>query len=143
MKPIIILHRGNNIGRLLKYENHISDIRGLLHKKKNIEIDVWYIKNDFYLGHDKPLHRVSGRFLENHLLWCHAKNTEALYKMLENPNIHCFWHDKDKHAITSNGFIWQEGYSNLTNKTIVVDLSPQPNYNANCYGICCDYDKIS
>ena len=137
-RPIIIKHRNRRNGPG-KDDNYPASILISICEGHNVEIDVWLINNEFYLGHDAPSFKIDEKFLENHLLWCHAKNSEALFKMLDNPNIHCFWHDNDKHTITSNGFIWQAHYDDLTDKTVVVDLSPNPNFNANCYALCLDF----
>lgn len=138
MKPILISHRGNLNGSS-DFENSRENIKYLLNLGVFCEIDVWLINGDFFLGHDHPKELIRESFLENDRLFVHAKNTPALDKMLRNSKIHCFWHQKDSHVITSKGFIWQEGYHNLTDKTIVVDLSKNPDYNAKCYGICVDF----
>lgn len=138
-KPYIISHRGNTKGSDVYRDNNPKIIQELLDNNIDVEVDVWIINNVFYLGHDMPIYKVNKFFLENPLLWCHAKNTAALNKMIDNEHIDCFWHEKDKHTLTSRGYIWQEGYHNLTDKTIVVDLSKNPDYNAKCYGICVNY----
>lgn len=138
MKPILISHRGNLNG-YSDFANSRENIKYLLNLGVFCEVDVWLINGDFFLGHDCPKEFIRESFLENNRLFVHSKNTAALHKMLQNPKINCFWHEKDRHTITSHGFIWQEGYNDLTDRTIVVDLSKNPDYNANCYGLCVDY----
>ena len=142
MKPIIISHRGNTHGPDKYQENNPEVIQSLLDRQIPCEVDVWSYKNKFYLGHDTGIYLVKESWLQNHYLFCHAKNTEALYKMMMNYKIHCFWHDKDECVLTNQYMIWQAHYKNLTDRTIVVDKSERPNYNAKCYGICCDYMSI-
>lgn len=141
MKPIIISHRGNTNGPNPKTENNPDIIEYLLDQRIPCEIDVWLHKNKFYLGHDKGVYPIKEDWLQNHYLFCHAKNIEALYRMMMNYKIHCFWHDKDDHVLTNQYFIWQAHPNNLTDRTIVVDKSSTPNYNLKCYGICVDYLK--
>lgn len=138
-KPYIILHKGNFNGSNPLIENHPSHIKDMLRRGFKCEIDVWFVDGFFYLGHDAPVYGVEECFLENDDLFCHAKNLPALYRMLNNSNIHCFFHQNDTCAITSQGMIWQSHYDNLTDRTIVVDTTDTPNYNANCYGLCVDY----
>ena len=77
-------------------------------------------------------------FLKNKKLWCHAKNIEALFEMLEH-EVHCFWHQEDDVSLTSKGYIWTYPLKPLTSQSICV----QPElYNANfnhCLGVCSDF----
>ena len=102
---IFISHRGNMTGINPKRENEPLYIVEALEKGFDVEIDVWYKKGQFYLGHDEPQYKVKREFLQNRKLWCHAKNIEALNKMLKE-DIHCFWHQEDDVTLTSKGFMW-------------------------------------
>ncbi|MDA9698610.1 hypothetical protein N9U81_04330 [Candidatus Pelagibacter sp.] len=102
---ILISHRGNIDGVNKLRENKIDYINEAIKNGFDVEIDVWYKKNEFYLGHDNPVDKVSKDYLKNNSLWCHAKNFESLQKMLEN-DIHCFFHDTDKYTLTSRNYIW-------------------------------------
>ena len=46
------------------------------------EIDLWFIDNGFYLGHDSPNEIIDEDFLLKYsdFLWIHCKNIEALEK---------------------------------------------------------------
>ena len=51
---ILISHRGNVDGPNPEKENHPSYIDMTIKAGYNVEIDVWYIDNNWYLGHDAP-----------------------------------------------------------------------------------------
>tara|TARA_R110000824_G_scaffold63553_2_gene167046 strand:+ start:2498 stop:2869 length:372 start_codon:yes stop_codon:yes gene_type:complete len=104
---IKVAHRGNIQGRNIRLENDPAYINSAISMGYCAEVDVWYKDGNFYLGHDEPSYLVGESFLENGKLFCHAKNIEALHIMLENPYIHCFWHEGDLCTLTSQGFIWQ------------------------------------
>ena len=102
---ILISHRGNTNGPNPNMENKPEYVLDAKLKGYDVEIDVWYQNDEFYLGHDNPVDKVSKDYLKNNSLWCHAKNFESLQKMLEN-GIHCFFHDTDKYTLTSKNYIW-------------------------------------
>ena len=105
---IEIAHRGNRTGRNLSKENHPEYIEAAIEEGFYVEIDVWYEGDNYYLGHDRADHLISENFLRNSKLICHAKNIEALHKMLAiRPKIHCFWHEGDYCSLTSKGWIWK------------------------------------
>ena len=56
-----ISHRGNTNGKN-DYENSIDYVL-TASKEYNVEIDIWYIKNNFYFGHDEPLYLIDVKFL--------------------------------------------------------------------------------
>jgi len=138
---IYIAHRGNFKRKDKEKENTIEQINHCLSIGLHVEIDIWYIDKKWRLGHDEPLEEVSVDFLINNRLWCHAKNHEALFNMIKNQNIHCFWHDTDKYTITSKNYIWAYPGSQLDPNTICV-LPELFNYKKedilSCAGICSD-----
>ena len=136
---ILISHRGNIDGRNERRENTVSYIQEALDKGFDVEIDVWYVKGTWYLGHDKPLHKVELSFLENEKLWCHAKSLYALYRMLDNKNIHSFWHQYDDYTLTNKGFIWTFPNKRLSLKSIAVLPELWTVDNLKCAGLCSDY----
>jgi hypothetical protein len=103
---ILIAHRGNISGVNKKMENTPAHIEEALNLGYEVEIDVWFKDNKFWLGHDKPDHHVEEKYLENDKFWCHAKNLNALEKMIQNKKIHCFWHQEDDVQLTSRGYLW-------------------------------------
>lgn len=101
-----ISHRGNILSKDSHLENKPDYINKALQAGFDVEIDVWCIDGIFFLGHDKPRYHVEETYLEDPRFWCHAKNGEALEKMLKNDRIHCFWHEGDRWTLTSQGYIW-------------------------------------
>jgi len=136
---IFISHRANLYGKDPTRENRITSVNECLNLGLHVEIDVWFHNGSFWLGHDKPESIIDEKFLENKKLWCHAKNSAALFRMLDNAKIHCFWHDTDKHTITSNGFIWSFPNCPTNEKSICVLPEKYNTVIENCYGICSDY----
>ena len=135
---ILISHRGNLNGKKADEENSPKYIEKALKEGFNVEIDVWHINNNFYLGHDKPEFLVEKEFLEDKRLWCHAKNLNALLNLSKINSIF-FWHQEDDYTLTSNGFIWTYPGKKLTRNSICV-LPEINNINfLNCYGVCSDY----
>jgi hypothetical protein len=141
---ILISHRGNISGKNPEYENKISYIQDAILKGYNCEIDVWYVDGDFYLGHDGPDYKINHNFLQNLKFWCHAKNIEALEIMLNDNQIHCFWHETDQYTITSNKYVWAYPGSIVTNKTRAICVLPELHgQNVKDYtGVCSDFVEL-
>tara|TARA_Y100001937_G_scaffold68534_1_gene93632 strand:- start:222 stop:674 length:453 start_codon:yes stop_codon:yes gene_type:complete len=139
----IISHRGNISGPEPWYENKPSFIEEARSKGFDVEIDVWFVEGEWFLGHDEPEYITSESFLNREGLWCHAKNIESFNRLL-NIGAACFWHEDDKYTLTSNGFIWTYPGMILTKKSICV--MPEK-YSAcsqdltSCFGICTDYPE--
>jgi hypothetical protein len=134
----LISHRGNINGAQPNQENSINYILKGIDLGYDVEVDVWFINNSFYLGHDKPQYKINYKFLINDKLWCHAKNINALIEMSKYP-IHYFWHDKDDFTLTSKNYIWAYPSKNINKNTIIV-LPEIHNVEINqCKGICSDY----
>ena len=65
---IFISHRGFINGPDDNIENNPDHIKFLLNQKINIEIDIYFYKSKFYLGHDEPVYEIKHDFLINELL---------------------------------------------------------------------------
>ncbi len=139
MKPILISHRGNISGRNYQLENNPDYIKKALVEGYNVEIDVWYIDGQLFLGHDDPTYLIDVQFLMDIRLWCHAKNIDALEYMLNNPAIHCFWHQKDDVTLTSRNYVWTYPSKQTTNKSIAVLPEIGKMNLIGVAGICSDY----
>jgi hypothetical protein len=140
-KAKLISHRGNLLGSDKENENNPNYILNSINLGYEVEIDVWFNKKNFYLGHDEPKYPINLSFLQNKKLWCHAKNLNALKYLIDN-KICCFWHQKDDYTITSNLFIWTYPNKKITKKSIIVckTLEETLSYNkSDVYGICSDY----
>ena len=135
---IYISHRGYINGSDKDLENNPKQIEFLYNKNYDIEIDVRFHKNKFYLGHDEPKYEINHNFLENQKLWCHAKNHETLEE-LSKIKCHYFWHQEDDYTITSKGFIWVYPGKPLIKNSICVLPEDFKLDTSQCYGLCTDY----
>ena len=136
---ILISHRGNIDGQNRAYENSPGYVLKAIQKGFDAEIDVQFVSGLWYLGHDNPEYLVDEKFLLNDKLWCHAKNIDALYGLL-NLGVKCFWHQHDNFTVTSNGFIWTYPGFELTARSICVKPETIESYKDldKCAGICSD-----
>ena len=134
---ILISHRGNIDGRNPIYENSDKYCQTAIDKGFNVEIDVWYT-DTWWTGHDRPGYRVSVDFLKKKEVWCHAKNIEALNRLLDL-GAHCFFHQNDNVTLTSKGYLWTNPTHQLTEKSICVLPELQSISIDDCAGICSDY----
>jgi hypothetical protein len=141
---IIISHRGNLNGPKPKLENDPASVIGTLDRGLLCEIDVWYIKNKWYLGHDYPKYPVKWNFFISHEtnIICHAKNTAALEKLLDR-GFHVFMHKSDPMVLTSLGWVVCMHYAAWPKDRAVVMfpelLSPKLLAASKPFAICTDY----
>lgn len=140
-----ILHRGNNEGPN-SVENNPAKLLKRLTEGYEIEIDLWYCDNKFYLGHDKPEYKIYEEFLENNRLWIHCKDPKTLeYMNTKKKHLNYFYHTNEDYVITSKGYIWSYvGKPALENSVIVMPEKSLTSYkweelvSKNCI-ICSDY----
>lgn len=143
----LISHRGNLNGVELEEENHPNKIEKVISLGYDCEVDLFRIKNSFYLGHDKPQYEITYDWLLNfnEKLWIHVKNFEALnFLVNKNTELNYFWHQSDDFTLTSKNFIWTFP-DKVTNKnSVIVKLDFQPNYlnDIEIFGICSDYISL-
>ena len=137
-----ISHRGNLTGRNPDRENSPAYIEEAISAGYDVEIDVWYIDGEFYLGHDEPRYGVCLDWLLKHPLWCHAKNLDALERMTSF-GVHCFWHENDRFTLTSKSIPWCFP-NNWSSKgiTVVFDAPCSEILSKSVLGICTD-DPVS
>ena len=143
----LISHRGNTTGPNPQQENHPNYIINTLHQGYDVEIDVWYSKNKFMLGHDNPQYKFPFNLLLNFYtkLWIHCKNIEALIKFKNTDTLsnrlNYFWHEKDTVTLTSKNYIWAyPGNQPITNSIAVMPEINNDN-TSQCIGICSGYIK--
>ena len=55
----VIAHGGNLNGPNANEENRPSYINNAIKSGYDVEIDVWYVDNKWYLGHDDPRYHIS------------------------------------------------------------------------------------
>ena len=91
---IIISHRGNLTGRNPDRENTPSYILSAISSGFDVEVDLHWWNNGFWLGHDKPVWGIPETFIEEikDKVWIHCKNLPLI--------------EKDKVTVTSKGYIW-------------------------------------
>ena len=137
---ILISHRGNIHGKIPSSENHPDYIDRAIKDGYDVEIDIRYIDNKLYLGHDTPDYLVTLEWLEQRQdkLWVHCKNHEVI-EFMNQTDLNWFWHDEDDITITSDGFIWCHPKIQPIKNSIAV-LPDGMNWDlSKCIGICSDY----
>lgn len=136
----LISHRGNINEIQKENENSPNYINAALNEGFEVEVDVRFEENKFFLGHDENQFEIKEDFLLDKRIWCHAKTNDALFA-LHRIKAHYFWHQEDDYTITSKGFIWTYPGKKLFLNSICV-LPEIANYkDFNCAGICSDFIK--
>ena len=105
----LISHRGNINGKINELENNPNYVDKALRLGYDVEIDIWVIEGQIFLGHDEPQYQVSIDLLykRKNELWIHCKNIESIEyfnKLMGTYNY--FWHQEDTVTLTSKNFIW-------------------------------------
>jgi hypothetical protein len=135
---ILISHRGNIEGPNEVRENSPYYIMEALAMGFDVEVDIWFVDGEFWLGHDAPQYKTDYKFLMEEKLWCHAKNVEALIEMKKYA-IHYFWHEKDTLSLTSKNYIWAyPGKQPIKNSIAVMPELYRDDVSL-CKGICSDF----
>lgn len=137
----LISHRGNVEGKKISLENNPEYINTTISLGYDVEIDVWMIGEELFLGHDGPEYAISRNWLNDRCdkLWIHCKNIEAVEWFNDNDSFNWFWHETDTITITSKGFIWAyPGKQPILGSIAVMPEIHNDNINK-CKGICSDY----
>ncbi len=103
-----ILHRGLSSGPSAAVENCEATLKTRLAEGWGVELDIWVVDGQVYLGHDwsaaerQPLANADF-FLQAERAWVHCKNLPALAWMCEQVGRRCrfFVHDSDEATLTS------------------------------------------
>lgn len=141
-----ISHRGNINGPMESWENEPTYIDLAISKGYDVEIDVWYVDEQLYLGHDKPQYGVDFRWFRDRIskLWVHCKNTEALtyFNKIHRESgyeFNYFWHENDTATLTSKGWIWAyPGKQPIAGSVAVLPEIHNDNLKQ-CAAVCSDY----
>ena len=147
---ILISHRGNLNGLNPERENSPSYIREAISADFDVEIDVRFLNDTIWLGHDEPQYKVSWKWMANRheLLWIHCKDITTLseFTKYRHAKYQYFWHQGDDFTLTSNNYIWTyPGKPYTPNSIIVMPEETMPQHKisdlrvVNCYGVCTDY----
>ena len=140
----LIAHRANLYGSDPKTENSPIQILKCIALGFDVEVDVWYIDQQLFLGHDGPQYNIDLDFLVQHknYLWCHCKHFDSLQYLHQYPDVHIFSHDQDEYTFTSQKWIWcYPGKQAPYNSIIVMpERFPDLKYEKeNIGGVCSDY----
>ncbi len=139
----IISHRGNIFGPNKELENSLDYIEVAMSLGFDVEVDLWCKNNNLFLGHDKPVYKITKDWLlmNKDRLFIHCKHIDSLLYMhsCSNDYFHYFWHETDTVTLTSLGCIWAyPGKQPIKNSIAVM---PEINNDdvMHCFGICTDY----
>jgi HAD superfamily hydrolase (TIGR01509 family) len=137
-----IAHRGNRMGSNPARENHPDYIREVLSEGFDVEVDVWWMNGEWFLGHDAPQYRVDASFIDQDCLWIHCKNGAALAQLASKKHLNCFFHHTDDYTLTSQGFVWAYPGKTIHHERTVAVMYPNPlkllSGAVVPYGICAD-----
>lgn len=140
---ILISHRGNLNGPIKEFENSPAYLDKAMSLGYDVEVDIWYVNNKIYLGHDFPQYEVEEDYIKliSNKAWFHCKDFNILnFFSNSDHDYHYFWHKNDQFTLTSKGFIWTFPGEAVSNKSVIVDLSSTIDKNSyKCYAICLDY----
>ena len=113
-----------------------------INKGFEVEVDVWYVDGQLYLGHDKPQYGVNDKWFRDRLtkLWVHCKNIEAVlfFKVNQYP-FNYFWHETDTITLTSLNHIWAYPSKQPIKRSIAVMPEIHNDDVTECIGICSDF----
>ena len=140
----IISHRGNIRGIVPGRENAPSYIDCALGNGYDVEIDIWSIDRQFFLGHDNPQYQVTWNwiFKRQDNLWLHCKNADAAKTC---GIFQAFCHTSDPYSFTTRNKIWLHDLSQTVDKNTIIplltsqDLKHHSTRIHDAYGVCTDY----
>jgi len=142
----LISHRGNIKEPNPYKENSPSYIDIAISSGYDVEVDLRFIDNKFFLGHDTPDYEVNENWLEKrkNKLWIHCKDLESVTQILKNKNNFMFFcHSSDSYVLTSNGYVWVHNLNlNINEKSIIPLINTEDIIKFNNklpYAICTDY----
>jgi hypothetical protein len=118
----IISHRGNLNGPSASRENAPDYIEEAMAAGFDVEVDLRMVGNQYFLGHDFPIHPVSFQWINErrkHLL-LHVKDLNALKHVIPQWNFFC--HSLDPYTVTSQGRIWLHDLSLTPDSRTIVPL---------------------
>lgn len=145
---ILISHRGNLNGKIVERENHPDYIDEAISYGYDVEIDIWGIDGELFLGHDSPQYPIDFEWLRvrSSFLWVHCKNIEALLYCSDSHfndgvSLNYFWHETDTVTLTSQNWIWAYPGKQPIVGSIAVLPEIYEDDVTNVAGICSDYIK--
>lgn len=118
----LIAHRGNTNGPNPERENNPEYVLEALNKGYDVEIDLWWTKDEWQLGHDEPQYKISDIFLDHVGLWIHCKNYAAFQKLIPTYR-NFFYHTNEDYVLTSHKYIW--AYPGKTGDKYTICVMPE------------------
>jgi len=148
----IISHRGNIKGPIPEKENRPSYIDSALQLGFDVEVDIRFIDDKFWLGHDTPDYEVSDIWIIKRAknLWFHCKDLASAIELEKlSSSINKFCHVSDPYVIVSNGKLWVHDLTLTLDNTCIIpllsydDIESNKNltFNNSIYGVCTDYPQ--
>lgn len=147
----IIAHRGLLDGPSTIYENCILQIERAI-ENFDVEIDLRYEFERFYLGHDEGTYLIDfdriNNWSERRTIYLHCKTIPTLQKVLTispKSNIIPFYHDKDDCILLLDGTIWvhpnskESAHSNPHFSIFVLPNLTKAGKYIHSFGVCTDY----
>jgi hypothetical protein len=136
----LISHRGNINGKIIEAENRPDYIDDTIRLGYDVEIDLWKINGQLYLGHDSFQYGINDEWLNERIdkLWIHCKNVESL-NWIKNTSLHYFWHENDTLTLTSKNYIWvYPGKQPIVGSIAVMPETFNDDVSS-CLGVCSDF----
>ena len=142
----IISHRGNINGRIEEAENKPEYILDTLSMGYNVEIDVWFVDGEWWLGHDEPQYKITHRWLRerrNHL-WIHCKDIQSAKDCWIYQS---FCHTADPFTYTSTGKIWLHDLTMKVDNRVIIPLLSSADIEKlhlfdDAFAVCTDYPAM-
>lgn len=142
---ILISHRGNINGKIVERENQPEYINEAISLGYDVEIDIWGIDGELFLGHDEPQYPTDFDWLKERSsnLWIHCKNIDALLYFTDIDYslelFNYFWHETDTVTLTSENWIWAFPGKQPINGSIAVLPEIYNDDVSDAAGVCSDY----
>ena len=142
---ILISHRGNINGKIVERENQPQYIDEAINLEYDVEIDVWGVDGELFLGHDEPQYPIDFDWLKERSsnLWIHCKNIDALLYFTDIDYslelFNYFWHETDTVTLTSENWIWAFPGKQPINGSIAVLPEIYNDDVSEAAGVCSDF----
>lgn len=146
----LISHRGNIKGKIIDKENRPSYIDAAIGIGYEVEVDIRFIKNKIWLGHDEAQYEINLNWLlkRKNNLWLHCKDLESsLFLYNHKSDLKYFCHTNDSYVLTSDGCVWVHDLSLALNEKCIIPLLSENEVKEhekykNVYGICTDFVNL-
>ena len=142
---ILISHRGNINRKIVERENQPEYIDEAISLGYDVEIDIWGIDGELFLGHDEPQYPTDFDWLKERSsnLWIHCKNIDALLYFTDIDYslelFNYFWHETDTVTLTSENWIWAFPGKQPINGSIAVLPEIYNDDVSDAAGVCSDF----